>query len=836
MLALYLRSALARLRFGKQIAAINIIGLTLGFTCFVIGYVVSEYLRSADQHMANIDRIYVVQQRNVWPGEDTAKAFSPSASRRLADYIRADVPEIAAVARLKSELVRVSVGDHSFPFPVRFADSDLLRIFDFPSVAGNAPAAGDASAALDEPRGAVITVDMAEGMFGTRDAVGKTFTMTRQQRTVDVVVRGVVAQSGKVSTVGFPSPRSNILAGMDVLDALSEGERRDDWYGDFSTPTYALLPADGSLSAAEFERRLQRLGDRVVPQRGETAGFRVRHVSDYYDDQMNAVLGQLGFAPGLRVTLLLFLPALAILAMACFNYVNLAVAIAATRAKEVGMNKVLGASTRQVVERHMLEAGVAVVIGLALGFALAASFVTAVNRLLALTIPFFELVGPAFWLTSAALALGTTALAGAYPAFVMSRFRPLDTLRAGSKSAGSGTLRGIFIGIQFTVASVMLTAVFVMYAQNGAMRREAAWLPADPLVQLDNNLLETPGVDSELLTAELLASPAIKGVTGMPDGVWTAAMTDDAYSRSELDGEVPVALRTRAISYDFFTTIGVQLSAGRSFTRGLDRPRDRGADRDTPQTGRRGLVADRDALRLLGWQNPSDAIGAAIYRRTASEEGPAAASVVEYEIIGVVDRPPLQALSTGAPSVYELDPHNSRLIVRLAADDVAGGLAHIDSTWKRLVPDSPLRAVRFVDESLHEAMQTMNWLATGLLSVVTLGFLVAVAGIFGMALFVASRRRHEIGIRKSLGAAARDILRQLLVEFGKPVLVGNVAAWPVAYVLAQIYGGLFLERAPATPWPYVGSLVLTLGIAWLGVGGQALRAARLQPARVLRCE
>jgi putative ABC transport system permease protein len=375
-----------------------------------------------------------------------------------------------------------------------------------------------------------------------------------------------------------------------------------------------------------------------------------------------------------------------------------------------------------------------------------------------------------------------------------------------------------------------------MYAQNGAMRGKAAHLPADPLVQLDNNLLETPDVDPDVLTAELLASPRIKAVTGMPDGAWTATLATDAYSRSQLDGEVPVALHSRAISYDFFTTIGVELSAGRSFTRGLDPPRDRGANRDAPQTGRRGLVADRDALRLLGWQNPSDAIGAAIYRRAATDEGPAAASIVEYEIIGVVDRPPLQAISTGSPSVYELDPVNARLIVRLAADDVPGGLAHIDSTWKRLVPNSPLRAVRFVDESLHESMRRMNLLTTGLLSVVTLGFLVAVAGIFGMALFVASRRRREIGIRKSLGAAARDILRQLVVEFGKPVLIGNVAAWPLAYVLAQIYGGLFLERAPLTPWPYVGSLVLTLGIAWLGVGGQALRAARLQPARVLRCE
>ena len=133
-------------------------------------------------------------------------------------------------------------------------------------------------------------------------------------------------------------------------------------------------------------------------------------------------------------------------------------------------------------------------------------------------------------------------------------------------------------------------------------------------------------------------------------------------------------------------------------------------------------------------------------------------------------------------------------------------------------------------------MFQMNMLTTALLSIVVCGFLVALAGIFGMALFVANRRRHEIGVRKSLGANTRHILGQLLVEFGKPVLVGNMLAWPLAYLLAQLYVALWLERMPLTPWPYLSSLVITLAAAWLGVGRQALRAARLQPARVLRYE
>ena len=175
--------------------------------------------------------------------------------------------------------------------------------------------------------------------------------------------------------------------------------------------------------------------------------------------------------------------------------------------------------------------------------------------------------------------------------------------------------------------------------------------------------------------------------------------------------------------------------------------------------------------------------------------------------------------------------------MRLAADDVRGGLAHIETVWQELTGTAPgtLRPV-FVDDVRDQVLRGMNGLTAALLTVVAFGFSVALAGIFGMALFVANRRRHEIGIRKCLGASSRKILRQLLVEFGRPVVLGNVMAWPVGYLLADVYVDWFVARMPFTPWPYLASLGTALGLAWLGVGGQALKAARLIPARVLRDE
>jgi putative ABC transport system permease protein len=655
-------------------------------------------------------------------------------------------------------------------------------------------------------------------------------------------VRGVVEETRALSTLGFPKERSGILLSFAAWEAMPDPQRlepldraREDWSNeDLRSLTYVLLPEDGSLTPAELDRRLARFAERVVPDDGDAVSFRARSLSSYFDDLLTAILASLGVITGVQARMLFFVPGLLILAMACFNYINLTVAIAATRAKEVGMSKVLGASARQVIQQHLFEAAAAVVVAFAGAFVLATLLTTLINTAFGFTIGFADAIDGWFWLMTISIVLGTTIIAGAYPAWVMSRFRPLESLRIGAKRSGSGVLRSLFIGSQFAIASVLLTAVLMMYSQNAAMRAELDRLPTDPYVQIENNLIETPDVDPEVLIAALLRSPSIKGATGMAEPVFSATLESDPFAASQVSTSPPVSLRSRFISYDFFSTLGIELLAGRSFVR--DRDRAQRADAAQSQSGALGVVIDRDAAAKLGWPNPQDAVGRTIYQQTRTAAGLGTSSALAFEIIGVVDKAPLQGVSGGLSNIYRLDPYNSSLILRLAPDAVPAALAHIEAVWRDLVPDSRLRNVRFLDQTFEIAIFEMNILATALLSIVAFGFLVALAGIFGMALFVANRRRHEIGIRKSLGAGTKQILRQLLVEFGKPVLIGNVIAWPAAYALAQLYVQLYLERAPLTPWPYLLSLAITLAIAWLGFGRQALLASRLQPARVLRYE
>jgi putative ABC transport system permease protein len=837
MFILYLRSALANLRVNRVTTLINVVGLTLGFTCFVLAFAVAAYYENLNGRLANADRIFVVQQRNVVPGDDSAALFS-AASSSLAKYIPIEASEVEAVARkTPGQAVQIGVGERSLRLPVMFADPEWLRIIDYSFVDG------DSASALDGANSAVITTEMAELMFGTRSAAGKVFTINRR---FDAVVRGVVETPDRMSVA-----RLDILLNVASRDAIRgrgapDAQTRDEWNTppslNINAVTLALLPADGSLPPQELERRLKAVGDRIVLPAGGTVSFRVRPLKNHLEDALTAGFGTLGIAPGVSAIRLFFLPGILVLAMACFNYVNLATAIASTRAKEVGLSKVLGAESRDVVKKYFLEAVVAVVVSLAFALALGALGIDIVRNLSGMQIWKSDLATPEFLVFTIAIVAATSVAAGTYPALLLSRFQPIEILRKGARRSGSGRLKAVFIGVQFAIASVLLTAVMVMYTHNAAMREANLWqLPSDPLVQITTSL-DSVNVDPDVFAAALLRAPQIKSVTGVGANQQEGGEAD-IYSRSPAGNDGAIRVLSNSVSYDFFSTLGVDLVAGRPFVRGRDLVSSAARGAVVSQSGALGIVVDLEAVRALGWSTADEAIGQIVYQHTDVAGGQASTEALALEIIGVVNRAPLALMTLGTKATaFHLDPYAVQPIVRIDANDVRGGIAHVQDVWRDLtgsVPgDSQRSAMRlvFLDDALDEAFRGMNSLTTALLTVVVFGFLVALAGIFGMALFIVTRRRHEIGIRKSLGAGSKEILRQLIVEFGKPVLIGNVLAWPIGYLLADVYIDWFVERMAFSPWPFVLSLAITLTLAWVGVGGHALKAARLIPARVLRDE
>jgi putative ABC transport system permease protein len=323
--------------------------------------------------------------------------------------------------------------------------------------------------------------------------------------------------------------------------------------------------------------------------------------------------------------------------------------------------------------------------------------------------------------------------------------------------------------------------------------------------------------------------PQVKAVTQMGSAPWTDNVNLTLYTRSQEEGEPTFTAYWNNVGYDFFSTLDIPLVAGRVFERDRnDMPPQGETDLTTP----RNIVIDRAYAQQLGFATPQDAIDVLVYE--PSQFGPSRPA----QIIGVVESRPLYLRGLGATAnAYGLGDGAGmqNQIVRLAANDVANGLAAIEQTWQDLGARVPMQR-RFMDEMFEENYRNFARINVAFATLAVFAIAISLIGLFGMAVQTVSRRLHEIGVRKSLGAENFSLFALLLYDFSKPVLIANLLAWPLAYFAAQAYLSIFIQRVELTPLPFLLSLVLVLAVAWLAVASQALRAARIKPAMVLRFE
>ena len=843
MIGHYFGMALRRLWRHKGSALIKLCVLSLGFSCFLGAYGTADYYRHTDSGFANADRIYLVAQRVVTAQTPHKPEMTPQSSPPLAGLLAADYPGMV-VGRIHTGVTTaVTAGAMTLAYDVEGFDRTVLRMLDMPFVSGGGVDA------LDRPGSVVIPRSLALRLFGRQDVTGETL---RLDQDITVTITGVVDAIAPPTIFGADMLRSReqpIFASMDVMDAL-QAPRMAPGFGLADSRewvtlpflTLVMLPEDGSLSRARLARDL--------------AGFGKRHVS-------NAVAAEFGLVPltglaaasidagmldnqsGVPFPTMLTILGLVILMVACLNFSNLMAAEAVGRAQETGLHRVLGASRRQLLMPGLMETLLLGLLAVAVALGLFEGLATAVNQPVDRGLHLPSLARLDFWAGLAAAMVFAVALACGYPAFILSRIRPARALGAGRSLVGASLMRTLLIGVQFTVAGFLLAGMAVVHQQNRHVREASIGGVADPTVVISNSLT-LAGVDPALFDTQMRAGPGIREVTRMAvppfgtDGLGqTFARTPDAASPG-------VVLWGRTVSYDYFQTLGVGIIAGRDFSKGrtdskpaIQFTADTGAEALQASINRRGnlrIILDRAAVKALGWRDPNAAIGQMIYRRL--NYGPNGVPVnIPHEVIGVVGEPPLEILSMGNRRHGFMV--NTELagfaLIRIESGRQREALAHIERTWKTLAPGTPLRAA-FLEDRFRDAFSYYRTASGIVLGLGILAGVIAAMGLVGMAGFIVRRRLHEIGVRKTLGARSGQVLWLLLWDFSKPVIVANILAWPLVWLAAQAYLSVFTSRISITPLPFIGGMLATLVIAWLAVGGQAWRAARVQPARVLRYE
>jgi len=877
MLRHYLTIALRNLRRSPFTAVINVSTLALGLVAFVAAYAVVAYWRGSDRHFANVDRTYVITARFETRDGSISTGTMPSTNELYERYLRIDFPEFEAIARanLWSREATVTADGRGARVAAVGVDPEFLDIFELPFVAG------DRATAFATPDGLLVTRATALRLFGTEQVLGKTVALGGS--LIDATITGVLGEFPEPSHMGSSRSASmnfDIMAPYALYERLRDavnrptpprgappaeasGERSaangsaptngaapaddgappeaapaaetENWLGGYCCTTYAMLKRDAKLTAADINARLSRFAERrMAPEQLRIATLEVGAVplDGLMVTQLDAQL--LGGARGvLSITTVLFALGTLVLLVACVNYANLATARATRRAREIGLRKVVGARRTQLVVQYLSEAAILSAAALVIAVGVVALIAPIVYNAVGIDMGLATFDDPKFWLFMVALLAAVTLLGGAYPAFVLSRVRPIEALRLGRVRLGPRFASTLLVGAQFAAASFLLIAVIVMYMQNAALARTGLGSTRDQHLVI-NNFRPVTGVDGEVLREELARLPQAKGVTQMGAAPWSDNVNLNLLARSPEEG---VATRTafqNSVGYDFFETMDIPLLAGRTFDRAHnDLPREDNDDEREerpPQTI--NAVIDDVLAAQLGFRSPAEAVDQMIYFPAGLGDQPQ-----PYQVIGVVASRPLFLRGLGATSnIYDLGgPWMQNVIVRLAADDIGGGVAGAETVWRRLAPQTSFQR-RFVDEMFNESFERFSRLSQVFVGLAGFAFFISVIGLFGMAVQVAARRTHEIGVRKSVGARKSQIVGMLLRDFSKPVIIANLVAWPLGYIAAQTYLGVFIQRIALTPLPFVASLLIVVAIACAAVGSQALRAARANPATVLRFE
>ncbi|MET0984511.1 MAG: ABC transporter permease [Steroidobacteraceae bacterium] len=831
----YLTSALLTYRRAPFTTGLNVLALALGLACFLFAYALTRYYEMGDRGFANASRIYAVTQR-VAMKSGFGIGNVPATSEPVAKYLRLDFPQLENVARATLGAITMEVpvvsGERKGFLHITSVDPEFVDIFDLPFTAGNR------QQALREPHSVVLSEAVAEEFFGTRDVVGRRMLLSGSVEATVTGVVGKIPQPSHLSSASLGVVRPDVFASWDIFEALqrlalpigSNGELPELWTST-AVITYVLLPADGSFTAAQLDAQLPAFATRHIPpeqSKGITIEFGLVPLSGVASQALEG-----GFlrdsAP--LATVLLALGGLVLL-IGCLNYANLATAQATGQTKTVGMRRVLGARPRQIATQYLIESALLAGVALVLALGALGLFFGVLKASTGLDLGLSLFAGARFWWLLAGLLLAVTVLAGSYPALILSRVRPMVALSTGRSRAGPRFVPTLLVGVQFAAASLLLTIILVMWAQNKAVRSAALDTASDPIVAIATRL-DTAKLNHEMLRTALANDPHVKGVTTINQMPWDVGLNTWLVARSNEEGASQRTLILNTVGPGFFATTGMKLVAGRFLdaTHGDDESgiffRDKGPGRVF------NVILDRSASAQLGFDAPQAAIDQVLY--TPPLIGPAR----QLRVIGVVEDQSLHLLGLGTTANMYTQASAARdtpyALIRISGRDVAATLARIDALWNELSPDVPLKR-RFVDELFeqsYEMLRNINAVFTGL---ALFACLIAVMGLIGMAIHVTGKRRHEIGVRKTLGGSTRQVFTMLLTDFSKPVLIANLIAWPLAFVVAQIYLSLFSDRVSLTPVPFVLSLAITLLIAWIAVGGQAWRAARVLPAQILRYE
>lgn len=812
----YIKTAWRNLKQNVLLSFINILGLGLGIACFALFLLFALNEFNYNRFNSNSDNIYRVYEWMEGIEGRTPQGFA-SAYTPLGPAMKSEFRDVESFTRIYTDEEKFVKTDGEIKqSSISFADPELFNMFSFEILEGNS------SNPLGDPNNIVLTQIEAARLFGSKNAIGQTIEIKTEDNFTPFRVSAVVEDLPSNSSIQF-----GILGSYKYFLSTGMGKQTiNNWDMGINSETYVLLNEGSTLMAQpnrfiEFRKKYYPNEENQAKEMGMWNGegtfpvtFQLQPLADVHT---NPTIDGVASTIDSKYIWLLVGIASGILLIACINFTTLSIGRSTKRVKEIGLRKVVGGKRNQLLYQFLTESILMSFLAAFLSFLILLALLPIFNTLAETNLQLSLTQFPEFSVYIVSLVLVTGILAGAYPAFVMSGFKPALALKNRINFSGSNLFTKSLVTLQFVLSITLGVATFIILQQLNFMQAKDLGFEKENVLVVD-----AVGSDASriypLLKQELSNIDAIKGISASEMGMGAEqGMMRLFFEYGDKSGPVV----TYPVDIDFVDVLGMQMVSGRNF------------DSRFASDSLNSVIVNEAFLREYNIPG-SEAIGKLVIDRVPIPGGKSTTRT----IIGVIKDFNFGALSNAVePQIFlQSASINARKIyIRLNSGNISEALSMIGSKWDDLASGLPFQ-YNFLDDNFNRFYkQEERWSgivgSAGLISII-----LACLGLFGLAALSTVKRTKEIGIRRVLGASSSSLVKLLSKEFTKLVLLAILIASPIVWYFMDKWLQDYAYRINIDWWVFIGAGALALGIALLTVSFQAIKAANANPVKSLRTE
>ncbi len=793
MLRNYMKIALRNIIRQKGFSFINIVGLAVGMTCCILILLWIQDEMSYDRFHENADTLYrVTEHQYNSSGDYFPVTVTPWP---LAEGLKEEYPEIIESARLRRLTGRLMTYQDKrfYESEILAVDPSFLKMFSFPLIEG------DPVTSLNDPNAVLVTETTAKRYFGDEDPIGKTIVYNTWNNL-------------KVGGILKDPPRNSFIK-FDFMIQFESIIKKEGWAQTWWTNNYQTFvqlqkgTSHEAISDKVYEylkKHNERTGTMLIMQPVLDIHLHSDYAIDIYGATETTALYVYVFS----------IIAVFVLLIACINFMNLSTARSIKRAKEVGMRKVVGARKINVITQFYGESIILTIISMCVAIVLVYLFLPVFNDISGKALSFELMKNPLLFIGLFIIALITGLFSGSYPALIQSSFKPVDSIKGSamtsSRRSGRSIFRQVLVITQFSLSIILIIGTLIVYKQLNFMTEKDLGYEKGQIVYFRNR--SNIRTQFEAFKQELLKNSNITAVTASSDIPTYTVHSTSAFRWEGKDPDVSFLIHQFTVDFDYISTFNMKIKEGRDFSKEF-----------TTDGATQSFILNETAIERMGLDDP---VGKSFILWN-----------IEGMVVGIVEDFHFKSLHKEIePLCLRIDPgRNSYVFIKIKPDNLSSTLHSIEKIYNSFNQEYPL-VYDFLDEAVDRLYNSDKRTGTIFNYFTYIAIVISCLGLFGLAAFMAQQKTKEIGIRKTLGATVSGIIILISKEFIYLVLVSNLIAWPVSWIVMNRWLENYASRINIDLWIFILSGLLATAIAIVTVSFQSIKAAHTDPTNSLRYE